>query len=103
MTTASNNVTYPDLLETNLHRGQPVDHLEPVRRNPYRAHVIFTTEPFQAQFAAMSADTDPVDRTAKVYRHWPYRSSMIAAHPVCPTLRAENCYWPWVQKLLWRT
>jgi peptide/nickel transport system substrate-binding protein len=95
MTTASNNVTYPDLLETTYTVVNPLttlNLLDGTRIGP----TYLTTEPFQAQFAAMSADTDPVDRTAKIQALSVSFLDDCGAIPFAQPY-VLNCYWPWVQ------
>ena len=95
MTTASNNVTFPDLLETSYTVVNPLttlNLLDGTRIGP----TYLTTESFQAQFAAMSTDTDPVDRTAKVQALSVAFLDDVGAIPFAQPY-VLNCYWPWVQ------
>ena len=95
MTTASNNVTYPDLLETTYTVVNPLttlNLLDGTRIGP----TYLTSEPFQSQFVAMSTDTDPIDRTAKI------QALSVAFLDDCGAIPFAqpyvlNCYWPWVQ------
>ncbi|MGD1040298.1 MAG: ABC transporter substrate-binding protein [Dehalococcoidales bacterium] len=96
MTTATNNLTYPDMISSNGYTVvNPLTTLNLMDGTRIGATYL-TTEPFQAQFVAMETDTNPVDRTAKIQALSIAFLDDVAVIPFAQPY-ILNCYWPWVQ------
>lgn len=96
MTTAANNATYPDLLMsggyTVVNPLTTLNLVDGTRIGP----TYLTSEPFQAIFAKMSANTDPVSRTADVKALAVSFIDDVGAIPFAQAYTL-NCHWPWVK------
>jgi peptide/nickel transport system substrate-binding protein len=95
ITAASNGATYPDLLNSSTTVVNPLTVLNLVDGNRIGATYL-TTEPFQAQFAAMSAETDPIARTALIQKLSVAMIDDVTGIPFAQPYRL-NCHWPWVK------
>ena len=95
MTTASNTVGYPDLLYSSSTVVNPLTVLNLVDGNRIGATYL-TTEPFQAMFAAMQAETNPVTRTNLVKNLAVALLDDVAGIPFAQPYML-NCHWPWLK------